>query len=824
MTRFARLSSLIALAAALAACGPGGDSAGQPRGNAFWRTDAVTTVCGSTSVKGIDVSSWQGSSINWSSVAGSGLKFAIARISDGTGYPDSDFARNWAGIKSAGMIRGAYQYFEPGQSATAQANMVVSAVGKLGAGDLPVTLDVEKATPTASELQTWLDIVEAGTGKKPIIYTSWGLWNGWLSGGFESYPLWAANYGVSCPGLANHWTSWKFWQYADNTAVPGIGGSVDGDYWNGTLAQLQDFAGKNDCGGKPNGTYCGGDGPTGDADTLYTCANNAATVEEVCPGWCATGPAGDFCARRRPAPHGVDLDGDHKADVCGRDSSGVTCWTSGHTPFGDTLNGPGLTDGSGWGSINYFTSIQLADVNGDGKADVCGRGVNGAMCWLGSGAGFPTATDQGPLTNAAGWSAPKYRETIQWADVNGDGKDDLCARAAANFSCWLSTGTQFGTKVDLPNMGNDDGWDVPEYYGTIVAADVTGDGKADVCGRGWGGFECWKSTGSAFTAVGTYVDAFSNTNHGDDPSVYATLQLGDVTGDGKLDVCGRTHTNYVCFKGGGNGKFTTQITGPAMADAQGWNKGKYYSSIQLADVNGDGKADVCARSSNGVHCWLSNGSGFPTEIDGPALTNASGWDQGVYASTIRFADVDGDGRADVCARAAAGLQCWLSTGTGFASTAIDTGLFSDADHFDDPRYLTTLQLAGNPFPRVPASTGTTSGSTGATTGSTGTSGTTGPDTGGDSTGGDSTGGSSGSTGADASTGSSGTRATTGTAGGIASAGGSTGKSGAKGDDGGGCSSASGGALFGLLAVLGLLRRRQLLSNNRSPPSRLRQPR
>jgi hypothetical protein len=43
---------------------------------------------------------------------------------------------------------------------------------------------------------------------------------------------------VSCPSLPGPWSSFKFWQYADNGGVPGISGAVDLDRFNGTLAEL----------------------------------------------------------------------------------------------------------------------------------------------------------------------------------------------------------------------------------------------------------------------------------------------------------------------------------------------------------------------------------------------------------------------------------------------------------------------------------------------------------------------------------------------------------------------------------------------------------
>jgi uncharacterized protein (TIGR03382 family) len=86
--------------------------------------------------------------------------------------------------------------------------------------------------------------VQAGTGKVPMIYTAEGYWDASVaSTAFGSNPLWVANWGVTCPTLPTGWTNWDFWQDADNGTVAGITGAVDLDEYNGTLAQLQTFAG-----------------------------------------------------------------------------------------------------------------------------------------------------------------------------------------------------------------------------------------------------------------------------------------------------------------------------------------------------------------------------------------------------------------------------------------------------------------------------------------------------------------------------------------------------------------------------------------------------
>src|SRR5439155_8914997 len=110
-----------------------------------------------------------------------GTVFGYARISDGTGHVDATFAGNWSRMKAAGVYRGAYQFFEPGEDATTQANMMVSAVGALGDGDLPCMIDVEvtggqSGATIASKVKTWMDIVQNGTGKAPVIYTGSYFW------------------------------------------------------------------------------------------------------------------------------------------------------------------------------------------------------------------------------------------------------------------------------------------------------------------------------------------------------------------------------------------------------------------------------------------------------------------------------------------------------------------------------------------------------------------------------------------------------------------------------------------------------------------------
>ncbi len=242
---FTGLSSAALSLLAVVAAGCSGGDEGEPFGTA---QEEIVVCPGPTVVEGIDVSVYQGN-IDWAAVKGSGIGFAITRIGDGL-LKDSKFDQNWPAIKAAGLIRGAYQFFEPDDDPVAQADIVIQKVGVLGPGDLPCVIDVEatggqSAATIAANIHIWSDKVKAGTGKTPFIYTGKYFWqdNVGSNADFVDIPLWLAAYVSPCPNTPAPWTTWAMWQYSSTGKVPGISGNVDLDQFNGTLEDLKAFAG-----------------------------------------------------------------------------------------------------------------------------------------------------------------------------------------------------------------------------------------------------------------------------------------------------------------------------------------------------------------------------------------------------------------------------------------------------------------------------------------------------------------------------------------------------------------------------------------------------
>lgn len=211
-------------------------------------TEQAQVVCPAGDiVQGIDVSFWQ-QDVNWDAVAADGVKFAFARASYGTSK-DTYFDQNWAGMKAAGLVRGAYQYWLPSKDPIAQAQAMLDIVGPLSGGDLPPVVDVEQTdglgpAEITSRLTQWVQHVEAAIGRKPIIYSGKYFWQDNVkSTAFLEYPLWIPNYSLTCPDLPNGtWDSWHFFQYTSTGSVSGVAGNVDRNEWNGTLEDLFAFA------------------------------------------------------------------------------------------------------------------------------------------------------------------------------------------------------------------------------------------------------------------------------------------------------------------------------------------------------------------------------------------------------------------------------------------------------------------------------------------------------------------------------------------------------------------------------------------------------
>lgn len=193
--------------------------------------------------RGVDVASYQGYP-DWAAVAAAGYTFAITKATEDTGYVNPTFAHNWAGIKNAGLYRGAYHFARPSiNDAVSEADYFVGLVEQHGieTGDI-LALDLEAGV---GDLGPWVLAfcrrIEERCGFPPIIYTG-----AWFSGphNLAAYPeignygLWLAAYQAQMPAPPPPWGTVAFWQYSSSGHVPGIAGDVDVNVFNGPAGRI----------------------------------------------------------------------------------------------------------------------------------------------------------------------------------------------------------------------------------------------------------------------------------------------------------------------------------------------------------------------------------------------------------------------------------------------------------------------------------------------------------------------------------------------------------------------------------------------------------
>ncbi len=200
-------------------------------------------------VQGIDVSTHQGQ-ISWDRVKGTSNKYAFIKATEGVGFEDPAFQRNWLESQRAGIPRGAYHFCLPSAAgsddALGEANWFCDVIEKKAAGwgDLPAVADVETTKLGPIETTDWTitfcERVKARTGRAPIIYAGGAVIPGRMAvdNRLLNYKLWLPHYTAPdqvdpdpakiSRGVARKpWSDWTLWQYTERGKVAGIDGFVD---------------------------------------------------------------------------------------------------------------------------------------------------------------------------------------------------------------------------------------------------------------------------------------------------------------------------------------------------------------------------------------------------------------------------------------------------------------------------------------------------------------------------------------------------------------------------------------------------------------------
>ena len=254
-------------------------------------------------------------------------------------------------------------------------------------------------------------------------------------------------------------------------------------------------------------------------------------------------------------------------------------------------------------------------------------------------AGAPRTYPPVPTRDLSG-DLPK---TGQWrgkpacGDLNGDGKLDLVASirrinhktAGEGIHVWLGDGKGQWRPV-LEGLRRDMG------YGGAALGDVNGDGRLDIA---FSGHDVPPHLFLNLVEVDNQSSWVPSAKGLDITCICADVALADFNHDGKLDLAAigqfPAQGGLFVFLGDGEGGFTR--------DAELFDKKHYGARVIAADIDGDGVPELVAATDLGPRVWTRSSTGEWTEMSEGLESSAIGGSDLVVTCT----DIDQDGKLDL---------------------------------------------------------------------------------------------------------------------------------------------------------------------------------
>lgn len=369
----------------------------------------------------------------------------------------------------------------------------------------------------------------------------------------------------------------------------------------------------------------------------------------------------------------TDIDGDGFPDFVVKDENSFEVLPGLGTGLFGAAKSYYSADNSNSGEFNLVVS----DFNGDGILDAvyvdgANSGYNRAVFLQGHGDGTFQSTVALPAYSQLGY-APGYLQPGAVFDTNGDGRADIIVQDSYGdgpypYRTALSDG-KGGFKLVQAAAGQYGNYTLDTV---LAAGDFNHDGLKDLVIDAYTLVNAYTVNHTLAVLLskgdGTFADpVFLNLNGTILDYSMSSVALGDVNGDGTLDIVATTLGGYydapaiITLLGNKDGSFQPAVTQP-------FGSSYTFAGVSLADFNGDGKLDLFISDDGVLGTTLPSSSIIFGDNSGQFNTsNAINVTNGLSLRKVLVGDLNGDGKPDL-ALVSAGVR------SGYSLTTTNRGL------------------------------------------------------------------------------------------------------------------------------------------------------
>ncbi|RXF67746.1 FG-GAP-like repeat-containing protein [Arcticibacter tournemirensis] len=296
----------------------------------------------------------------------------------------------------------------------------------------------------------------------------------------------------------------------------------------------------------------------------------------------------------------------------------------------------------------YSTAMAIGDVDGDGKPDVVLADYRGKLSVMRN-VSSRGIVNSSSLSTGLELASGDYPSSVVLQDMDGDGKLDIVVgyKKAGNISIYKNrsikgsiTSDSFDSRVDI----NTGGFIVP----VIATGDVDGDGRPDIIGLQGGNLVIFVNEINNSISPASFTRRVSfklDTSIGENSSI----AVADLDADGRLDITvapGDYSSSVLVFHNVGSN--VGMMTDKDLVMTR-YTTGKNAYSVVTADLNEDGRSEILVADQldNTVSVLLNQTNG--AEITSSSFSTRLKLAVGVKPTVVCVADIDGDGLPDIMA-------------------------------------------------------------------------------------------------------------------------------------------------------------------------------